>query len=225
LRLLQLCSPALPVGAYSYSEGIETLCDRHIIYDELTLSHWLEQELKYGSIRVEVGVLIRAYNATQLNNLETLKYWNNWLSASRETKELRASSWQMGTSLGKLLIDISPQEFEKIFGYVVNSSYPLGVCNLAIAFGVVAATWEIDQNILVPAYLQMWVANLVSAGVKLVPLGQTSGQKIIFKLSDLIHQTAIEILELRDEELESCNWGLAIASMNHEYLYSRLFRS
>jgi urease accessory protein len=225
LRLLQLCSPALPVGAYSYSEGIETLCDRHIIYDELTLSHWLEQELKYGSIRVEVGVLIRAYNSTHLQNLETLKYWNNWLSASRETKELRASSWQMGTSLGKLLVDISPLEFAEIFGYIHSASYPVGVCNLAIAFGIAAATWEIDQNILVPTYLQMWVANLVSAGVKLIPLGQTAGQKIIFNLNDLINQTGTEILNLQDHELESCNWGLAIASMNHEYQYSRLFRS
>lgn len=225
MRLLQLCSPALPVGAYSYSEGIETLCDRHIIYDEITLNYWLEQELKYGSIRVEVGVLIRAYNATQLGNLETLKYWNNWLSASRETKELRASSWQMGTSLGKLLVDISPLEFAEIFGYINSSSYPAGVCNLAIAFGIAAATWEIDQNILVPAYLQMWVANLVSAGVKLIPLGQTSGQKIIFNLNDLINQTGTKILNLQDDDLESCNWGLAIASMNHEYLYSRLFRS
>jgi urease accessory protein len=225
LRLLQLCSPALPVGAYSYSEGIETLCDRHIIYDELTLSHWLEQELKYGSIRVEVGVLIRAYYSTQLRNLETLKYWNNWLSATRETKELRASSWQMGTSLGKLLVDISPLEFEEIFGYLYSTSYPDGVCNLAIAFGIAAATWEIDRNILVSAYLQMWVANLVSAGVKLIPLGQTAGQKIIFNLNDLINQISTEILNLQDDELESCNWGLAIASMHHEYQYSRLFRS
>ncbi len=217
------------MGAYSYSEGIEALCDRHTIHDDSTLTHWLEQELKYGSIRVEATVLIRAYDAIDpINlepNLEALKYWNNWFSASRETSELRAASWQMGTSLSKLLTDIAPDEFEQIFKYLCAASYPVGVCNLAIAFGVAAAIWQIEKNILVTAYLQTWAANLVTAGVKLIPLGQTSGQRIIFKLGDRIQKTAIEVLNLVDEDLESCNWGLAIASMHHEYLYSRLFRS
>jgi urease accessory protein len=178
---------------------------------------------------VEAAVLVRAYNAIDPINfepdLETLKYWNNWFSASRETSELRASSWQMGTSLSKLLMDITSLEFEQIFQHLYKNSYPVGVCNLAIAFGVAAAVWKIDKNILVAAYLQTWAANLVGAGVKLVPLGQTSGQRIIFKLNDQIQKTAIEALNLADEQLESCNWGLAIASMQHEQLYSRLFRS
>nr|WP_246829002.1 urease accessory protein UreF [Synechococcus sp. PCC 7502] len=217
------------MGAYSYSEGLETLCDRQVISDPITLIHWLEQELKYGSIRVETAVLVRAYDAINpvsfAPNLETLKYWNNWFSASRETAELRASSWQMGTSLGKLLADISPSDFTQTFKNIYDASYPVGVCNLAIAFGIAAATWKIDKNIIVSAYLQTWVGNLVSAGVKLIPLGQTAGQTIIFNLGTQIAQTALEVLNLRDDQLESCNWGLALASMQHEYLYSRLFRS
>jgi urease accessory protein len=92
---------------------------------------------------------------------------------------------------------------------------------LAIAFYF----WEIDLKIAVISYLHTWVANLVNSGVKLIPLGQTSGQQIVFELNQIIPQIGEEILQLEDEELSSCNWGLALASMNHETLYTRLFRS
>lgn len=218
LRLLQLCSPALPIGAYSYSEGIETLCDRQIITDGATLKTWLEQELHHGSIRVETAIMARVHRG------QCPTYWNNWLSASRETAELRASSWQMGTSLAKLLTDLEP-DFGSVFTQISQNSYPLGVCNLAIAFGLAAKTWQIDLDTAVAGYLHNWVTNLVSAGIKLIPLGQTAGQQIIYNLQPQITQTSRTILDLADQDLASWNFGLAIASMHHAYQYSRLFRS
>lgn len=98
LCLLQLASPTLPVGAYSYSEGLETLVENGTIQDRATLQHWLESELRYGAIRLEGAVMVRAYRSVKTGDLKELSYWNSWLSAARETEELRASSWQMGRS-------------------------------------------------------------------------------------------------------------------------------
>ena len=109
LKLLQLASPALPVGAYSYSEGIETLVENGAIASSQSLKHWLVQELNYGAIRIEAAVMVRAYQVAALADVAALVYWNQWLSAARETEELRQQSWQMGRSLLRLLLELQPQ--------------------------------------------------------------------------------------------------------------------
>jgi urease accessory protein len=98
-------------------------------------------------------------------------------------------------------------------------------CNLAIAYGMTAVMWQIDENAALTGYLYSWLANLVSAGVKLIPLGQTVGQQILFGFNQKLDLVASLLLMLPDDEMESCSWGAAIASMNHETQYSRLFRS
>jgi urease accessory protein len=98
-------------------------------------------------------------------------------------------------------------------------------CNFAIAFAVAAANWKIDRATSVLGYLQSWATNLVNAGVRLIPLGQTQGQQILLNLSAQLEQTHNQALELQDAQLACCSWGASIASMNHEILYSRLFRS
>lgn len=216
LPLLQLASPSLPVGAYSYSEGLEALVEQKVIDNKDNLCNWLERELRDGTIRVEAAVMLRAYNTLERQDRAQLEYWNAWLSASRETAELRQQSWQMGQSLLKLLGNLQPELRE----FTVISP-----CNYAIAFGITAASWQIELEAAIAAYLQSWAANFVSAGVKLIPLGQTEGQQILFELRDRLLQTAQEILVLEDDELYSCTWGLSLASMTHETQYTRLFRS
>ncbi|MGK7872534.1 MAG: urease accessory protein UreF [Xenococcaceae cyanobacterium] len=218
LYLLQLASPALPVGAYSYSEGLETLVDNGVIDNNEKLWYWLEQELRYGAIRLEVAVMLRAYQIVCSGDLEALGAWNAWLSAAKETEELRQQSWQMGQSLLRLLVNLQPQL--QSIGSVVGSP-----CNYAVAFGIAAAHWQIDSSAAVMGYLHSWASNLIGAGVKLIPLGQTAGQQLLFSLRDFLIQVTEEVLELEDEDLSSCGWGLALASMAHETQYSRLFRS
>ncbi len=218
LSLLQLVSPTLPVGAYSYSEGLEYLIEKGIITNQIQLESWLSQEVQTGSIRVETAILLRAYQSSILKDLECLNYWNNWLSATRETQELRQQSLQMGQSLRKLLLELIPDS-QSTFS-AINQP-----CNYAIAFGIASAYWKIEVSTMTLAYLSSWSNNLISAAVRLVPLGQTMGQRITLNLQSILIQVSEDILELKDEELDSCSWGLGLASMNHEIQYTRLFRS
>ncbi|MDY6804327.1 MAG: urease accessory protein UreF [Cyanobacteriota bacterium] len=226
LYLLQLASPALPVGAYSYSESLETLVAVGEVNDFVTLANWLKDSLQFGAIRLETALTLRAYKAIETDNLESLIYWNHWAIASKETEELRQQSWQMGRALIKLFLAMQPPgEISLIEGLQKIVKTDSNFCNYAIAFGIAAASWQIDRENMVLSYLHSWATNLINAGVKLIPLGQTQGQKLLFNLQPQILSTAKEVLELEDDDLSSCSWGLSLASMVHETEYSRLFRS
>lgn len=217
-KLLQLASPLLPVGAYSYSEGLESLIAQGIISDRVTLKSWIEREFQVGAIRLETAIMDRAYIAGMSADERQLQYWNHWLSAARETEELRQQSWQMGGSLTKLAIELTPE----IQPLITQIERP---CNYAIAFGIIAQHWQIDRQATIAAYLHSWATNLLGAGVKLIPLGQTAGQQILWQLQGEIEGLSDRIPTLVDEDLYACSWGLSLASMQHETLYSRLFRS
>jgi urease accessory protein len=218
LSILQLASSALPVGAYSYSEGLEILVENGAITNSQNLQKWLESELHYGTMRLDAAIMIRALQAAKINDVKTLTRWNLWLSAARETEELRAASWQMGRSLMQLLSKIEPD--------TVQLAKAVGnPCNYAIAFGITAAHWQIHTSAALLAYLQSWATNLITAGIKLIPLGQTTGQELLLELRELLSAATKEILTLTDDELACCSWGLSLASMQHEKMYTRLFRS
>lgn len=218
LRFLQLASPTLPIGAYSYSEGLETLAATGQLNSAAALHDWLTQQLQYGTIRMDGAVLLRAYAGAQGGDWDAVIQWNQWLSASRETAELRQSSQQMGQSLLKLLGDLLPSPLP----WPVAELTP---CNGAIAVALTAWQWQIDPQTALLGYLQSWATNLISAGVKVIPLGQTAGQRLLWGLDPHLNQARQQISHLEDRDLDSCGWGLALASMAHETQYSRLFRS
>ena len=217
-QLLQLSSPALPVGAYSYSEGLEVLAERGLLRSSEDLYHWLELELCYGSIPVEGAVLVRAYRAMQQQDSNGLQYWNQWWSALRETEELRQQSWQMGRSLVRLGRSLDP----RLEPWLSVAGEP---CNFVIAFGTIAAYWKLPLEAIVAAYLYSWLTNLVNAGVKLIPLGQTAGQQMLLTLQPALRQATTYALTQEDEQLGGWSHGLAIVSTQHETLYTRLFQS
>jgi len=224
LCLLQLAFA--PVGAYSYSEGIESLVETGAIDSEVSLRNWLQDSLQFGAIRVEAAVAVRAFRAAKIGDLTALSYWNGWATAAKETEELRSQSWQMGRTLLRLLLDLrspAPTPLITIVQEFVESGG--NPCNFAIGFGIAAACWQIEEEAAVLGYLYSWATNLASAGVKLIPLGQTAGQQLLLDLRSQISCTAQEVLKLEDDDLGSCSWGLALASMAHETQYTRLFRS
>ncbi|GAB4459909.1 MAG: urease accessory protein UreF [Elainellaceae cyanobacterium] len=222
LRLLQLASPALPVGAYSYSEGLETLVTLGQLPDADGLRQWIEQELAVGAMRLEAAVMVRVYEAAIAPDLPALHHWNQWLSALREAEELRLQSWQMGRSLYRLLLDLDPSIAPLLKACGEPSDFAV---NFAVVYAIAAAHWQIDLRAALLSYLHSWVSNLVNAGVKLIPLGQTAGQRLLLGLAPAIAQAADEAIALPADEFGACGWGQAIACMAHETLYTRLFRS
>lgn len=223
--LLQLISPGFPLGAYNYSDALEHLVEMNCLGNVYALETYLFEALTTGSIRLDISITLKIFQAIATHSSDSLsqiKYWNNWLNGTRETKELRQQSIQMGNSLLKLLGDLDEGKRSQIDEYrqVLGKN-----CHYAIAFGIAVGLWEIDPQQAILGYLHSWVSNLVSAGVKLIPLGQTQGQQIIYNLHPVIAEVAEELMNPKEEHLYACTWGLSLASMNHETQYTRLFRS
>lgn len=236
LNLLQLASPALPVGAYSYSEGLERLVNDGIITNLIQLETWLIDNLKFGSIQMEVAIMVRAYLAIHQGDFTRLMYWQNWANATRDTAELRQQSLQMGRSLIKLFLNLSTSSTKPLninqdlqSNIIEQIQQQIAIdntfCHWAIAYGIIATHWQIDIKTAILGYLHSWLTNLINAGVKLIPLGQTDGQRVLWSMQSTIYQTTQNILKLTDDDLVNCNWGLSLASMAHESQYTRLFRS
>ena len=220
VRLLQLASPALPVGAYSYSQGLESACDAKIVRDKNSARQWIGDVLQFNIATMEAPILVRLYRAWQSADLKSATHWNHYFLASRETAELRAETEQMGYSLAKLLIDgkfCDPRQLASL-----NDLQPKGF-PAAFSFAAVSFAVAIDEAL--TAYLWSWLENQVIAAVKLVPLGQVAGQSMLFELGQTIPHGVEQALDLSDDELCNLTPGLAILSAQHETQYSRLFRS
>lgn len=214
-RLWQLISPALPVGAYAYSQGLETAIEEAWVTDEHTTISWLSGVLKNSLLKVDVPVLCRLYHAWQKEDLLAVHQWNDFLLAMRESRELREEDRQLGQSLARLLNDLG---FEQAY-------FNKPACSFMSLFSLAAVKWQIPLADAASGFLWSWCENQVAAAIKLVPLGQTSGQRILGQMIEVIDQGLETSLQLTDDEIGSVLPGLAMASAWHESQYSRLFRS
>src|SRR5262245_24372828 len=192
-RLLQLASPALPVGAYSYSQGLEAALDAGIVTDAASAEAWIADALEFSIGRFEAPVLWRMMHGEALNEL---------FLASRETAELRAETVQMGHSLKRLIEALG------------LGSVPLEEPAYPAAYAFAVERLQLDPREALVAYLWSWLENQVMAAVKAVPLGQTAGQKILLELGGRVEALA-------DLELEEAAWsnfapGLAVLSSRHD---------
>ncbi len=203
-KLLQLASPTLPVGAYSYSGGLEAAVEAGVVHDAASAERWIGDVLEFSIARMEAPILFRMMKSQE---------WNEVFLASRESAELRAETVQMGYSLNRLFKDLGLGEVP-----VVEPSFPA-------AFAYAAAQWKIEPEAALQAYLWAWLENQVMAAVKVVPLGQTDGQRILLSLGNLLPSFAGKAMQMKDEDLCNFTPGLAMLSATHETQYSRLFRS
>ena len=231
LQLIWLASPALPVGGFSYSEGLEAVINRaqadpeNIAKNELTvlagegIAVWLCDQLQLTFARGDLAVLAQAIPAWRSGNTSRITDLNDWLLHTRETSELRAQVEQMGRSLCIWLhshdgIDATHlQHCEQL-----PPTYP-------IAFALAAAQTEASVRDCLLAYAFGWAENMVQAAIKSVPLGQTAGQRILARLSQAIPAAVQTAIDLPDDERQAFSPMLAILSAQHETQYSRLFRS
>ncbi len=219
-RLLQLASPALPVGAYSYSQGLESAVDAGIVHDAGSAQAWIGDVLELSVANMEAPVLLRLMDAWHNGDGVAVETWNALFLASRESAELRAETVQMGYSLTRLLNEIDEQD--------VSSFAPLqGIDEPAFptAYACAVARWDIEPPAALIAYLWSWLENQVMAALKAVPLGQTDGQKILLALGGRLEAIAQAAAARADNELGNFAPGLAMLSSTHETQYSRLFRS
>ncbi|HSM82672.1 MAG TPA: urease accessory protein UreF [Nodosilinea sp.] len=225
LRLLQLTSPALPVGAYSYSEGLETLVEQGVVTTPGAMVSWLEQELAYGMVAIDAAAVSIAHRRVsplaaggEIDGAAVADL-NLQLSARRDSEETRQQSWDMGRALVRMATQLHP-DLASAFKAV---GHP---CNFALAFALVAARWDIDERSAVLGYLHSWAANLITSAVKLIPLGQTAGQSMLLELYPALEEGCDRALATPDlATLSVSSWGTSLAAMQHESLYTRLFRS
>jgi len=217
LNLMRLTSPSLPIGAFAYSQGLEFVCDQEWVNDETTAQEWIAGLLRNSQTNLDLPVLIRLFNAWQNNEFDNIEYWSKYLLASRESQELRDEDHYIGTALSKLLIDLDVHQAKEM----VNSSY----VTYASAFSLAAYHWQVGIKDCCSGYLWAWCENQVNAAIKLIPLGQTAGQRMISSLIEEIPNLVTKGMQLEDEEIGSTAIGLGIASAKHETQYSRLFRS
>lgn len=219
-RLLQLASPTLPVGAYSYSQGLEAAVEAGVVHDTASAQRWIGDVLAYAMARLEAPVWWRLHAAWLDGDAEQAAYWNDLFRSTRESAELRAETLQMGYSLQRLLLEIGEFDQDPLarLRALTDITFPA-----AFAFAVVQ--WQIPARSALIAYLWAWLENQVMAALKSVPLGQTDGQRLLLSLSALLPGIADAACALGDDDL--CNYapGLAILCSQHETQYSRLFRS
>ena len=222
VRLLQLSSPTLPVGAYTYSQGLEWAVDSGQLRSEADIARWIGDLLDHGIGRYEGPLVACAMAAWAAGDDAELARLNADFLASRETAELRAETAQMGWSLVRLLSELPafatlPGWRERLLS-LIEPGFPL-------AWSAAATAWEVPPRDALVAYLWAWLENQVMAAVKAVPLGQSAGQRLLAELGAHIPAVADAAIALPEDDWSGFMPGLALASSRHELQYSRLFRS
>ncbi|MCU7371966.1 urease accessory protein UreF [Paucibacter sp. O1-1] len=224
LQLMQLASPALPVGGFSYSEGLEAAVESGRVTNEATATRWLLDQLRLALGRADLPACASAMRAWLRQDLARVSELNDWLLQTRETQELRLQSEQMGRSLlewlrNKGLDDaLSQAQLAHLAALRLAPSWP-------IAFALAAAQTGAPLREAMLAHAFGWAENMVGAAIKAVPLGQSAGQRMLQALSAEIPASVDAALALPDSQRQAFTPMLAILSAQHEAQYSRLFRS
>lgn len=217
LRLLQLVSPGLPIGMYSYSQGLERAIDDGWVTTADEVHEWLEGLLEHGLTQIDLPVMMRLFDAWTLADNEAVVRWSKILTACRETSELRAEDRQTGQALARLLVAL---ELDDATAWLRKPE-----ATFATLFSLAAVRWAVPKRQAAIGYLWSWLENQVLCAVKLVPLGQVAGQRLLIGLASRLPEQINRALLLADDEIGSSAFGLALASSRHETQYSRLFRS
>lgn len=219
-RLLRLCSPMLPVGAFSYSQGLEAAAELGWLWDEASARRWIGATLTHSVACFEAPIWCRLYRAWQARDAQGVADWNEVFLAGRESAEFRAETLQMGYSLRALLLEENEFDEGEIAALraVDNPGFPA-------AFSCACAAWRIPEREGLLGYLWTWLENQAAAAMKTIPLGQTAGQRLLAALGGVLPSVTETALNLADDEISNCAPSLAIASCCHETQYSRLFRS
>ncbi len=217
LRLWQLISPALPVGAYAYSQGLEYAVSEGWVTDEAAALEWIEGVAGHSIVTLDLPVMQRMHYAWQRDDEARVIHWSHFLAASRESSEILAEDNHLGKSLARLLGDLEVSRAEA-WRFKQEANFPA-------MFALATSHWQIGLQQALAGYLWAWCENQVAAAIKIVPLGQTAGQRLLSALMLKIPNWIAQAMTVEDEAIGVLCPGVAIASARHETQYSRLFRS
>jgi urease accessory protein len=218
--LLRLASPQLPIGGYSYSQGLEMAVEQSTVHDSASAARWIGDQLLLNLARFEAPLLLAHCTAAAQNDWAALLQLSEAHRASRETRELHLESRQMGYSLQQLLNGL-PEMDQPARDFLQRMGEP----HLALGWALAARAWQIGPQDALAAWLWSWLENQLAVLMKTLPLGQQAAQRLTSELLPLLQNAQQHATALNPDHIGSAPFGLALASMNHERQYSRLFRS
>jgi urease accessory protein len=216
LRLLHLASPALPIGAFHFSQGLEYAVDAGWVVDEVAALAWVAGLATGAVATLDLPVLARLHAAWCCDDTAAVAQWNAQLIAMRETAESRAEDLHMGSALAKVLADLDMPMPDFLRTSAVT---------YATLFALACARWQVNVRDTLQAYAWAWAETQVLAAIKLVPLGQRAGQRMLHALIPILSDSATRAMTLSDEDIGISGVMQAFASASHETQYTRLFRS
>ncbi|WP_397450152.1 urease accessory protein UreF [Pseudomonas sp. NA-150] len=218
--LLRLASPQLPIGGYSYSQGLEMAVEQALVTDPKSAGRWIADQLLLNLSRFEAPLLVAHCTAAAEENWGQLLQLSQEHRASRETRELYQESRQMGYSLQQLLNGL-PELDPPARAFLQQ----LPELHLALGWALAARAWHISPQDALAAWLWSWLENQLAVLMKTLPLGQQAAQRLTSELLPLLQQAQQQATTIDPQHYGSAAFGLSLASMAHERQYSRLFRS
>jgi urease accessory protein len=223
IELIRLASPALPVGGFSYSEGLEAAVNAGLLADEAAAARWLIDQLHLSLGRSDLPAAAQAFSAWRNGDLARIAALNDWVTQTRESRELLAQSQQMGRSLLEWMRRRSATHTDDADLHAAAALQPAPTWPLVFALAALRSGAPLREAML--AFAAGWCDNLVAAAVKAVPLGQVAGQRLLDALAAQTPALVDAALKMPDDARQAFAPMLALLSAQHEVQYSRLFRS
>ena len=205
MTVMQWMSPAFPIGAFAYSHGLEWAIDKDHVSNGEKLQKWITDLLEYGSLRTDaifISLILRGHDVRKMNELS--------MALCPAGERLLETKLQ-GSAFAKVIEDVWQQD--------------IGELSLPIAVALAAKNQSIEQDLILPAYLQAFCSNLISAAIRLIPIGQTEGQRIMFELYPTISDLVQTASKSEIDDLNSACFFSDVSAMEHEYLQPRIFKT
>lgn len=223
LEILHITDPTLPIGGFSHSNGLETYVQQNLVKNASSTREFVASMLKNNYKYNDALAVKLAFEHAMQNNLEGVLALDNESHALKAPQEVREGSQKLGVRLIKIYAEHLDHPFlNQLYEHIINKKMH---GHYSIIYGVISAILKIEIEKAVASFLYNAAVAMVTNAVKLVPLGQMDGQKILFAVQHLIENLTNEIMELDKEMLGVCNTALDIKCMQHEHLYSRLYMS
>ena len=205
MTVIQWMSPAFPIGAFAYSHGLEWAIDKDHVSNGEKLQKWITDLLEYGSLRTDaifISLILRGHDVRKMNELS--------MALCPAGERLLETKLQ-GSAFAKVIEDVWQQD--------------IGELSLPIAVALAAKNQSIEQDLILPAYLHAFCSNLISAAIRLIPIGQTEGQRIMLELYTIISDLVQTASESEIDDLNSACFFSDVSAMEHEYLQPRIFKT